>query len=95
MKDKNKKIDFSFLFEVMEIISNRGKDYGDIKENHEAIAKGWEVILEKENIPPHKIALCMDWLKTVRLLTNPKHKDSIKDKVGYTITYNHCVDDAP
>ena len=31
--------------EVVGIIENRGMDYGDIKTNHEEIAKGWSVIL--------------------------------------------------
>ena len=30
--------------EILKVINARGKNYGDIKANHEDIAKGWEVI---------------------------------------------------
>ena len=46
--------------EVLKIIKNRGTDYGDIKTNHEEIAKGWSIILGIE-VKPHQVALCNDW----------------------------------
>ena len=78
--------------EILKVINARGKNYGDIKGNHEDIAKGWEVILNTP-ISAEKVALCMDWVKTVRLKSNPKHRDSYVDKIGYAITYSECVKD--
>ena len=71
---------------ALEIINARGKNYGDIKANHEDIAKGWEVILNT-SVSGEKVALCMDWVKTVRLLSDKQHLDSVVDKVGYAVTY--------
>ena len=71
---------------ALEVINARGKNYGDIKANHKDIAKGWEVILNT-SVSAEKVALCMDWVKTVRLLSDSKHLDSVVDKVGYAITY--------
>ena len=76
--------------EVVSIVETRGRDYGDIKTNHEEIAKGWSVILGID-VKPHQVALCNDWQKTVRLKANPKHHDSYKDKMGYMITYSECI----
>ena len=56
--------------EVVSIVETRGRDYGDIKTNHEEITKGWSVILGIE-VKPHQVALCNDWQKTVRLKANP------------------------
>ena len=78
--------------EVLKIVKTRGTEYGDIKTNHEEIAKGWSVIFGIE-VQPHQVALANDWQKTVRLKTNPKHRDSYKDKIGYMITYSECVED--
>ena len=41
--------------EVVSIVENRGMDYGDIKTNHEEIAKGWSIILGIE-VKPHQVA---------------------------------------
>ena len=76
--------------EVLRIIKSRGKNYGDIRTNHQEIAKGWSVILGIE-VKPYQVALCNDWQKTVRLKANPKHQDSYKDKIGYMITYSECI----
>ena len=76
--------------EVIRIIGDRGKNYGEIKTNHEEIAKGWSVILGIE-VKAYQVALCNDWQKTVRLKANPKHHDSYKDKKVYMITYSECI----
>jgi len=76
--------------EVVGIIESRGQNYGDIKTNHEEIAKGWSVIFGVE-VKPYQVALANDWQKTVRLKANPKHHDSYKDKIGYMITYSECI----
>ncbi|MBA87728.1 MAG: hypothetical protein CMB16_00480 [Euryarchaeota archaeon] len=92
-RTKRNKIDVAFLNDVPKIIKERGKTYGDIKKNHQDIAKGWEVILDKDKIEPYQVAMCLDWLKTVRLIETPDHLDSLKDKVGYVITHKNCLDD--
>ena len=71
---------------ALEIINARGNNYVYIKANHQDIAKGWEVILNA-SVSAEKVALCMDWVKTVRLLSGKQHLDSVVDKVGYAITY--------
>ena len=76
--------------EVVKVIKERGNEYGDIKTNHEEIAKGWSVIFGVE-IKGYQVALANDWQKTVRLKANPKHRDSYRDKIGYMITYSEFV----
>lgn len=63
------------------IRGERAADYGDWKQNAQDIATGWSVILGTD-VPPRKVALMMDWLKTVRLKNGP-HADSWIDKAGY------------
>lgn len=60
----------------------RREQYGHPKKNFADIAKGWSIIFGVE-VPPHKVALAMDWLKTCRALTTPD-RDSFADKAGYT-----------
>lgn len=77
---------------ALKTINIRGKNYGDIKDNHDQIAIGWTVIvkhaIEREGkLKGKDVALMMDWVKTVRLLSDPHHEDSLVDKVGYCITY--------
>ena len=66
------------------LIKERGKMYGDAIQNFTAIGRGWGAILNTEDIPPHQVALMMDFLKTVRCSINPTHEDSWTDKLGYT-----------
>ena len=35
-------------------------------------------------IEPHEVTVCMDGLKSARLIQNPRLKDSYTDKPGYT-----------
>tara|TARA_R100000951_G_scaffold102776_2_gene95050 strand:+ start:5932 stop:6210 length:279 start_codon:yes stop_codon:yes gene_type:complete len=77
---------------ALNIINDRGKNYGDIKKNHDLIAIGVDVVvkqaIEREGkVQGKDIALIMDWIKTVRLTFDPDHEDSLVDKVGYCITY--------
>lgn len=64
------------------IDGQRAKDYGDAHENFARIATGWSEIIGKA-VSPAQVALCMDWLKTCRLITSPNHRDSWVDKAGY------------
>lgn len=60
----------------------RQDDYGDWSQNAKDIAGGWSIILQSE-VPPRKVALMLDWLKTVRLIGG-HHEDSWIDKAGYS-----------
>jgi len=77
---------------ALNIINDRGKNYGDIKKNHDLIAIGVDVVVKQAigregKVQGKDIALIMDWIKTVRLTFDPDHEDSLVDKVGYCITY--------
>lgn len=61
----------------------RARDYGDAYENFSRIATGWGEIL-RVDVEPVQVALCMDWVKTCRLITSPHHRDSWIDKIGYS-----------
>lgn len=65
------------------ISGDRDKDYGDAADNFQRIATGWEVILGAD-VTPVQVALCMDWVKTARLVQTPGHADSWLDKAGYS-----------
>lgn len=60
----------------------RAKSYGSAKDNFIRVAKLWSVILGQE-ITPTQAILCMDAIKTSRLIENPTHADSWVDKAGY------------
>jgi len=82
--------------DAVNIINQRGKNYGDIEENHDLCAVGINAITEYAikkdgKVSNYHFALIMIWVKIVRLLTTPKHMDSIKDIIGYAITYLECV----
>ena len=68
------------------IIMDRSQYYGPPEENFERMARGYEVILglERGIITGVQVALMHDWDKTCRLVNDETHKDSWKDKVGYT-----------
>lgn len=65
------------------INGDRAKNYGDAAENFANIAAGWSVILGVD-VTPAQVALCMDWVKTARLIKTPDHEDSWVDKAGYS-----------
>jgi hypothetical protein len=61
----------------------RAQDYGDAKDNFKNIAMMWSVILGTE-VNAVQAILCMDAVKTCRLINNPAHEDSWIDKAGYS-----------
>lgn len=76
------------LTAASEAVSDRGVSYGAPEDSFGAAGDMWSVILKHVLMPGHKIepwhvALCMDALKTARLITNPAHRDSWVDKAGY------------
>lgn len=64
------------------IDGQRAKDYGSAAENFTRIANGWAEIVGAP-VTAAQVALCMDWVKTCRLITSPNHRDSWVDKLGY------------
>ena len=70
---------------AQDIINGARQDvYGPPEENLARIARGWEVILGLETIERYQVALCMDWLKTARLIESPTDEDTYVDKIGYS-----------
>lgn len=65
------------------LLEQRGNQWGDAVETHVRIAKGWSGILNHE-VQPVEVALCMDYLKSIRAAINPAEPDSFDDKLGYT-----------
>jgi hypothetical protein len=76
---------------VDEILEERLEQYGDAHTEFTTIGRIWGALLKIEDIPPYKIALLMDALKTVRLFHNPAHEDSYNDKFGYLRHYKEIV----
>jgi hypothetical protein len=73
------------MSDVNDVLLNRQNDYGDALPNFRKIGRIWGALLGIEDIPPFKVALMMDGLKSVRISDSPDHVDSWVDKLGYTI----------
>jgi len=71
------------------ICGDRAADYGNVKDNFRRIAAGWGEIFGHP-VTMAQVALCMDWVKTSRLITSPAHRDSWVDKAGYTALGWEC-----
>tara|TARA_E500000081_G_scaffold118579_1_gene122500 strand:- start:5240 stop:5536 length:297 start_codon:yes stop_codon:yes gene_type:complete len=78
------------IFDTADSLVNgqRAKDYGDCYENHEKIAKFFDVIakaaIEREGkITPPYVALMMSSVKIARLCNTIDHEDSWVDLVAY------------
>jgi hypothetical protein len=73
-----------------EIISERGKVYGDPKENHDGIAMQWapmlqphwEAIRDMKPLPAHVVALLMVLVKVNRMRL-VYHEDNFSDAANY------------
>lgn len=72
------------------VCGDRDQEYGAPEDSFADIATGWSVILGVP-VEAHQVALCMDWLKTVRLIRTPEHYDSVVDKAGYAACYASCI----
>lgn len=80
------------------IYGDRQEQYGGALESFTKIADGWTIILrhrlrEGESVTAEESTLMMDWLKTCRLLNEPRHMDSIIDKAGYSGCYEKVLND--
>ncbi len=69
----------------------RAADYGDAVKNHQRIADLWTVILGHK-VEAYQVALCMDAVKTARLIHTPEHYDSWLDKIGYCTIGSQCME---
>lgn len=67
--------------ECLEIIDNRGQDYGEAKESFERIASYWSAYLGKE-LTGKDVAMLMALFKIAREQGKHKH-DNIVDAVNY------------
>lgn len=77
------------IADVAETVTERRKGYGHPAENFRSIAIGWQEILKCE-VTARQVALCMMWLKSCRLISQPDHEDSILDVHGYAMCYADC-----
>lgn len=64
------------------IHGERRRDYGDVKESFESLARLWSVVLGVE-VSSRQVCLCLIQLKVARML-NGWQRDSIVDIAGYT-----------
>lgn len=78
------------LEEAGSVIDARGDHYGTPMENFSRIARLWSVVLDIE-IQPYEVGLCMDLVKTARLVETPEHWDSYVDKCGYAAATVECL----
>jgi Domain of unknown function (DUF6378) len=69
---------------VDKVLEDRLEQYGSAGRNFHQIGRGWGAILGIDDIPAYKVALMMDFFKTIRCSVNPHHIDSWLDKGGYT-----------
>lgn len=72
------------------IYGDRERDYGKASDSFKLVAAFWSLIL-KTTVTPEQVCLCMDALKTARLMHQPGHRDSIIDKAGYAGCYEKVI----
>jgi hypothetical protein len=65
----------------------RQANYGHPRGDFDTIARLWSPLLGVE-VTAELVALCMIALKMARLVSNPKHHDSLVDIIGYGICYD-------
>lgn len=79
---------FDCLSLAREAVTTRADTHGAPESNFERIAALWTIVLagrlkDGATIAPTDVALCLDAVKTARLIQNPRHVDSWVDKAGY------------
>jgi hypothetical protein len=67
-----------------QILVDREAQYGSAHHNFAQAGRGWGAILGIDDIPAWKVALMLDFFKSIRCVANPAYEDSWIDKVGYT-----------
>lgn len=73
---------FECLDRARGAVTQREEHYGSPEDNASIIAALWSIILEK-TVPVERVALCLDAVKTARLMSDPRHADGWIDKAGY------------
>lgn len=73
---------FECLDAARQAVTARQTNYGSPEENFTNAARLWTVILGVP-VAAHQVALCLDAVKTARLIADPGHMDSWVDKAGY------------
>lgn len=71
------------LTAAMEATQGREESYGSPARSFRQTAEIWSVILGV-TVQPWQVPLCLDALKTVRIMAEPCHLDSWIDKAGYS-----------
>lgn len=72
------------MSKVDHVLNDRQTEYGSAHANFAQVGRGWGALLGIDDIPAWKVALMMDFFKSVRCSVNPAHEDSWIDKQGYT-----------
>lgn len=72
------------MSQVDKVLNDRQIEYGSAHVNFAQVGRGWGALLGIDDIPAWKVALMMDFFKSVRCSVNPAHEDSWIDKQGYT-----------
>ena len=78
------------LQEATNAVNARGKSYGTELELYTNHARIWSVILGVD-VTPLQVLLCIDAMKTCRLMVTPSHFDSVIDKAGYANVYFNVI----
>jgi len=68
---------------VNDVLEDRELEYGSALKNFTQVGRGWGALLGIDDIPAWKVALMMDFFKSIRCSVNPQHEDSWVDKQGY------------
>lgn len=89
--------------EAVKIVTGaRRAAYGKPERNFERIVRLWNAHLQNRGLlpvtndptqllEPSDVALLIDLMKTARLAESPNHRDSIVDKIGYTLCYGEIA----
>lgn len=70
------------ISEAVKVLGPRGKAYGDVRENHDAIAQ-LATVLTGKSMSARDIALIMVAVKLSRASTSPDHVDNWVDAINY------------
>ncbi|MGU3492955.1 DUF6378 domain-containing protein [Xanthobacteraceae bacterium A53D] len=74
---------FEYLDAARQAVTARQQSYGGPEHNFSTAAAIWSVILGQK-MEAHQVALCLDAVKTARLINDLTHMDSWVDKAGYS-----------
>ncbi len=80
------------LREIEALVSGRGQEYGDAKNNFEDIAHMSAPVNNCKH-PAARVALLMILVKVGRLIVNPTHRDSWDDIAGYALCGQYVTGD--